>query len=232
VSSIPSSTDDAVWKTVEYLDIPMAGQVIFDPRDFATLITNARVRGVYSGSDVAVMLEWTDKQQNKGDDNLPPDAAHIQFPTKTTEGAKPYLFMGDKKLGVNVWQWKASDDAGPEYAAAGPDTVTPQEKQAVKVVATYTDGQYRVLFSRALDTRDEKHTLFEVGKFMPFSVALYDGRNNEQGKKAAISAWYYMILEPPTPLKTYVLPPLLFLVFLGIGLLLHKQLRKTGKTEK
>jgi DMSO reductase family type II enzyme heme b subunit len=228
VDNIPATTDDPVWKGVDYLDIPMAGQVIFDPRDFTTPITNARIRGVYTASELAVMIEWDDRQQNKGDGGLPPDAARIQFPTKLTEGARPYFFMGDKKLGVNMWQWNASDNLVAEYTAAGPDAVTKQDKQEVKVVATYTDGQYRVLFRRALSTGDDKHTRIESGKFTPFSVTLYDGRNNEQDKKGAISSWYYMMLEPPTPVKVYILPPIVCLIFLGIGLLVHRQLRKTG----
>ncbi len=227
VKDLPLATDDQVWKSVDYLDLPMAGQVIFDPRDFTALIQNARVRGVYTGSGLTVMVEWTDKQQNpaKGDGSLPPDAARIQFPLKTTEGARPYFFMGDKKLGVNVWQWKASDNLGNEFIAAGPDEVTEQEKQDVKVAASYTDGQYRVLFTRPLNTGDEKHTVFEIGKFMPFSVTLYDGRNSEADKKGAISAWYYMMLEPPTPATVYIFPPLVFLIFLGLGFLLHRTVK-------
>ncbi len=223
---IPSSTDDPAWQSVDYLDLPMAGQVVFDPRDFTALITNARVRGVYTGSELAVMVEWTDKQQNKGDDGLPPDATRIQFPTKPTEGSRPYLFMGNKKLGVNIWQWKASDNLGVELTAAGPENIAQQEKQDVKVIGTYTDGLYRILFRRSLNTGDEKHTVFESGKFMPFAVTLYDGRNNEQDKKGAISAWYYMIPEPPTPAKVYIYPPIVFLIFLGIGFILHKNLKK------
>jgi DMSO reductase family type II enzyme heme b subunit len=229
VNEIPASTDDPVWQRVAYLDLAMSGQVIFDPRDFTALITNARVRGVYTGSELAFMIEWTDKQQNKGDDGLPADAARIQFPTKQTEGARPYLFMGDKKLGVNIWQWKASDNQGTEFIAGGPDNVTQQEKQDVKVAGTYTDGLYRILFRRSLNTGDEKHTIFEIGKFMPFAVTLYDGRNNEQDKKGAISAWYYMMLEPSTPVKVYIYPPVAFLIFLGIGFMLHKKTKKKGQ---
>ncbi len=224
VKDLPLTTDDPVWKSVDCLDIPMAGQVIFEPRDFTALITNARARGVYTGSGLAVMVEWTDKQQNpsQSDGALTPDAARIQFPLKTVEGTRPYFFMGDKKLGVNVWQWKASDNFGNEFIATGPDNITQQEKQDVKVMSSYTDGAYRVLFTRPLNTGDEKHAVFEIGKFMPFSVTLYDGRNNEADKKGAISAWYYMMLEPPMPMTVYVFPPIVFLIFLGIGLLLHK----------
>ncbi len=226
VEAIPAATDDPVWQGVDYLDIPMAGQVIFEPRDFTALITNARVRGVYAGNELALMIEWTDKQQNKGEDGLPSDAVRLQFPTKASEGAKPYLFMGDKKLGVNIWQWRSPDTLAAEFTATGPENLIQQEKQDVKVAAAFMDGRYRILFRRLLNSGNENHTVFEVGKFMPFSVTLYDGRNNEADKKGAISAWYYMMPEPSTPAKVYIYPPLVFLIFLGIGFMLHKNLKK------
>lgn len=230
VNAIPGATDDPVWQDVDYLDLPLAGQVIFEPRDFTGPITNARVRGVYTGSELAVMVEWTDKQQNKGDDGLPPDAARIQFPAKTTEGAEPYFFMGDKKLSVNIWEWKASDNLVQEFNASGPLNLTQLEKKDVQVIATYKEGQYRVIFRRALNTGEKDAAVFEVGKFMPFSVTLYDGRSGEQDNKGAVSAWYFLMLEPPTPAKVYSSPPIAFLAVLGVGLLLRRIVKKKGPT--
>lgn len=229
VEAVPSSTDDPVWQSVPALDLPMAGQVIFEPRDFTTLITNARVRGVYTGSDVAILIEWTGKKHNTGDDGNPPDAARIQFPSKTPEGALPYFFMGDRKLGVNIWQWKASDNLGVRLIANGPDNLSQPETQDMKVTASYTDGLYRVMFTRQLQAGDKNDSVFEVGKFTPFSIALYDGRSNEQDRKGAVSAWYYLVLEPPTPATVYIFPAAAFIVFLGIGLLLHKMVRRKGQ---
>ena len=134
--------------------------------------------------------------------------------------------MGDKKLGVNIWQWKAPDALAAEFTAMGPEDLTQQEKQDVKVIAAYTDGHYRILFRRLLNSGDEHHTVFEIGKFTPFSVTLYDGRNNEADKKGAISAWYYLVPEPATPAKVYVFPPAAFLIVFGIGFILHKNVRK------
>ncbi len=228
VNTIPSSTDDPVWNSVDYLDLPMAGQIIFDPRDFTALITNARVRGVYTGSDLAVMVEWTGKKPNKGDDGHPPDGARIQFPSKSSEGAEPFFLMGDKRLAVNIWQWKASDNLAVEFNAQGPLALTQQEKQDIQVVPSYKDGLYRIMFKRALQTGDKDDTAFEVGKFTPFAVTLYDGRNDEENNKGAISAWYFMVLEPPTPDKVYVLPPIAFIAVLGIGLVLRKSVKKKG----
>lgn len=226
VNGIPSSTDDPVWNNVDYLDLPLSGQVIFDPRDFTALITNARVRAVYTGSEVAVMIEWTGKKHNIGDDGHPPDAARLQFPSKASESIEPYFFMGDKKSGVNIWQWKASDNLGVEFNAGGAPDFVQQEKQDMKVVPAYKEGQYRIIFRRALNTGDKDDTVFEVGKFTPFAVAIYDGRNDEENNKGAISAWYFMVLEPPMPAKVYVLPPIAFIAVLCIGFILHKNVRK------
>jgi DMSO reductase family type II enzyme heme b subunit len=224
--SVPSSTDDPAWQGAEYLDLPMAGQIIFEPRDFTALVTNARVRGVYTASAVAVMVEWTGKKHNTGDDGHPADAARIQFPMKATEGSLPYFFMGNRKAGVNIWQWKASDNLSMEFIAEGPDTLTRQERQDVKAVSSYQDGLYRVMFTRPLSVGDKNDARFEPGEFTPFSVALYDGRNDEENNKGAISAWYYMVLEPPTPATVYIFPPLAFFAFLGFGVLLHKTVKK------
>ncbi len=230
VNAIPSSVDDKIWQEADYLDLPMGGQMMFDPRDFTALITNARVRAVYTNSEVAIMLEWTGKKPNKGDDGLPPDAARIQFPSAPSEGALPYFFGGDKKLGVNIWQWKASDNLGVEFNSKGPSDLVQQEKQDMQVIPSYKEGLYRIMFRRPLNTGDKDDAVFEVGKFMPFEVTLYDGRNNDENVKGAISAWYYMVLEPPTPVKVYVLPPVAFLVFLGIGIVLHKTVRKKNRS--
>jgi DMSO reductase family type II enzyme heme b subunit len=229
VNAMPASTDDPVWQTAEYLDLALAGQVIFEPRDFTPVLTNARVRGVYTDTELGVMIEWTDKQPNKGDDGLPPDAVRIQFPSLATEGGKPYFFMGDKKLSVNLWQWKAADNLGSELIAAGLENVIQQEKQDVKVIASSTDGRYRVLFRRSLNTGNEKHTVFGIGKFIPFSVSLFDGRNNEENNKGAISAWYYMVLEPPTPVTVYIFPPVAFTIVLGIGFMLNRKIPKKDR---
>lgn len=218
--------EDQTWDKVDYLDLPMAGQLMFEPRNFTSTITNVRVRGLYTGTEVGILLEWTDRKPNKGDDGMPPDGVRIQFPQK--EGEKPYFFMGDKKANAYLWAFNVVDNKGIEFNAKGPGDITQQEKQDIKAEGIYKNGLYRVLFKRALDTKDNNDLKFEPGKFIPFSVQVYDGRNKEEGNRATISAWYYMILEPPTPVKVYVLPPFVALLFLAAGIILHKRMSKRG----
>ncbi len=284
VKTLPSSTADPAWDKAEYLDIPLAGQIFFHERNFTPLIDNVRLRGVYTGSGVEVMLEWTCKQasfQNltaaaaalpsgpgggppgpgsagpaapsgpegaagPGGESAPsavgnapagggenaivyPDAARMQFPLKPTPGSEPYFFGGDSGHPVNIWWWKVSDkDMVVEWNGTGPDNLTQQAKQDVQVMESYKDGQYRVIFKRALNTGDNDDPVFKAGSFIPFSIALYDGRNGENKNKATISDWYYMILMPETPLNVYVVPPIVLIIVLLIGIWLHKALRKSA----
>ncbi|MBF0343368.1 MAG: c-type cytochrome [Nitrospirae bacterium] len=234
VESLPVGTDDAKWKDVEYLDLPIGGQLMFEPRNFTSVITNARVRGVYTPKEIAIMLEWTDKQPSKGADNIPQDSARIQFPVKLVDGAeRPYFYMGSRKAPANLWQWKASDDNKVvELIAKGFDLVESKEKTDISAVGTYTDGLYRVVFKRALNTGQEGSPAFMVGKFIPFSVTLFDGNNAEDGNKSAISAWYFLMMEPPTPIKVYVMPPIAAILVFALGLVMANNTKKTRDQRK
>ena len=229
VDSVPVTTDDEQWSSVDYLDMPMSGQLMFEPRQFTPVITNVRVRGLYSDSEVVLMVEWTDKKPNKGDDVHPADAVRMQFPVTLSDGPeKPYFYLGDKSNPVNLWYWRASAEAAIEQNAKGhkEDALVQQEKNDVQAEANYSDGRYRVLFIRPLDTGDENDITFTPGKFIPLAVAAFDGEQDEQGNRATVSAWYYVMLEPPTPMKVYVMPPLVGLAFIGAGIGIRRRLKK------
>jgi DMSO reductase family type II enzyme heme b subunit len=229
VDAVPSSTDDGQWSTADYLDMPMSGQLMFEPRQFTPVITNVRIRSLYSDSEIAVMLEWTDKKPNKGDDGRPSDAVRLQFPVTVSDGAeKPYFFLGDKNHPVNLWYWKASDNKAIEQNAKGQKegNLVQQEKNDIQAAASYSDGNHRVLFRRPLDSGDENDITFTPGKFIPISVTAFDGEQDEQGNRATVSGWYYVMLEPPTPLKVYVMPPLVGLAFIGAGIGIRRKLKE------
>ncbi len=224
---LPEGPTDPVWDTLEYLDLPMAGQVTIEERQFIPVLTNVRVRGVYTEDKVAVLIEWSDRKHNRGDDELPPDVLYLKFPQKMGKGPeKPHFVIGDRKKAMYIWRWSAAEEGAKELIAKGPDRIKEQEESDVEVSYHYKDGLYRVMFVRKLSTGDEEDLELLVGKFIPFSISVFDGQEGEtEPTKGTVSAWYYLILEPPTPMKVYVLPPAVFLVSLGIGFLLHRKLR-------
>ncbi len=230
IQKIPETVDDPLWDQADYLDLPMGGQVIFEPRQFTPVVTNVRIRGYYDNEKIAVLLEWVDKKPDNGDDT-PPDGIRIQFPEKLTSGAeKPYFFMGDKRHPVNLWWWNAATNAAQEYTAKGVKKLEKQDSQDVRSTGSYNEGLYRVLFIRKLESGDKKDITFEPGRFIPFSVAVFDGRQQEEGVRCAVSAWYYMMLEPGTPVKVYVMPPVVAIAVFGIGFGLHRKLRNKNES--
>jgi hypothetical protein len=46
-----------------------------------------------------------------------------------------------------------------------------------------------------MNTGDSSDVMFTVNKHIPFSVVAYDGKNNEQGGRGAMSAVRYLLMK-------------------------------------
>ncbi|RJQ43550.1 MAG: hypothetical protein C4538_11820 [Nitrospiraceae bacterium] len=180
---LPSSPVDDLWNKADYTDLKIEGKKVFGI-PFISLITNMRVRGVYTNSHIAIMLEWDDKKPDKGNDGFPPDAVRLQFPSA-------------RNL-VNIWYWNASDGRAVEFNASGQqiNDLIRQERSDIQAVSNYDDGIYRLMFTRPLATGDSNDITFFLNRHIPFSVIAYDGKNNEQGERGAMSAVRYIMLKP------------------------------------
>ena len=73
--------------------------------------------------------------------------------------------------------------------------MTRQEKSSVKAVSHYSDGLYRVIFKRRINTKEKNVVTFPTGTHIPFSVVAYDGQNYEEEARGALSAVRYIILR-------------------------------------
>ncbi|MCK5426439.1 MAG: c-type cytochrome [Thermodesulfovibrionia bacterium] len=194
VSTIPTSTEDTLWDEAGYIDIKMEGEKVFG-FPFIAMITNTRVRALYSDSEVAIMLEWADKKPNKSDDGFPPDAVQLQFSIEIqSRSIRP--FSPGSNL-INIWHWNSSDNSAVEFEASGlkKASMTRQEKSSVKAASHYSDGLYRVIFKRRINTKEKNVVTFPTGTHIPFSVVAYDGQNYEEEARGALSAVRYIILR-------------------------------------
>jgi hypothetical protein len=89
--------------------------------------------------------------------------------------------------------------------------------EKLKVVkAEWKDGRWTVMVSRPRKDDYDEDTYFEVGKYIPTVFFLWDGHNGDIGRKMAVSAFYYLVLEPPIPKETYIYPTV---IAIGIVLL-------------
>jgi len=218
IEKLPSDPDDPLWDSVDYRDIPMLGQVVIEPRMFAPRVDNVRVQSVYNDKDVAFRLVWDDSTDSKPDpaSKVFEDAIAVQFPVTVPTGSKrPYFLMGDKENPVNLWRRGSAQSGAIELNARGANQIQPQSQsgQQVKAKLKYVDGQYRLVFKRALSTPDRDLDIqFAPGQFIPLAFFAWDGTNNETAAKSSLSSWYFLLLEPTIPATVYLYPFLAFLL--------------------
>jgi membrane protein insertase Oxa1/YidC/SpoIIIJ len=58
---------------------------------------------------------------------------------------------------------------------------------------------------------------------IPVAFFSWDGGNGETGTRMAVSTWYFLALDTPTPVGVFVSPIVAMLVTFGLGLMLIKK---------
>ncbi len=232
VEKLPSDPEDPLWDSVDYLDIPMVGQVVVEPRMFTPRVDNIRVQAVYNDKDVAFRLVWDDPNETKPDpaSEIFEDTVAVQFPVTVPTGSKrPFFLMGDDENPVHLWRWSSERADAIELNAKGAKQIQAQDESGQQVTAKlkYDDGQYRLVFKRALSTPDKDLDIqFAPGQFIPISFFAWDGANKETGVKSSISSWYFLLLEPTTPPTVYLYPFVVILVAGGAEWWFIRRIRK------
>lgn len=222
VERLPSDPADPLWESVDYLDIPMVGQVLMEPRMFAPRVDNVRIQSVYNDEGAAFRLAWDDSTESKPDpaSGIFEDAIAVQFPVTVPAGSKrPYFLLGDEHSPVNLWRWGSERSGAIELNAKGAKQLQRQSESGQQVTANhkYVDGQHRLVFKRALSTPDrDLDVQLAPGQFIPLAFFAWDGTNNETAAKSSLSSWYFLLLEPTIPTTVY-LYPLFALLLTGLG---------------
>ncbi len=202
---IPEDPFAPAWDEVPALDVRLAGQVIQHPRLFNPSVQSLNVRALFDDRELALLLIWHDRFADNGEDGKPSDRVSVAFSARELEeGKKPYFLMGDRKRPVDSWQWSAG--GGTEtFLARGMDEVIPRPSP-VSGLGMYRDGEYRVVLRRSLAASQDHEVAFSPGEMIPIAWNVWDGDRDEEGKRRAISRWYYLLLEPETPWTTYFWP--------------------------
>lgn len=148
------------------------------------------------------------------------DGIAVQFPMVwETLGAplKPYFIHGDEKNGVDLWKWQ-SDGTIEEIEGHGIDALEVREDKNLKVVySKWADGRWQIIMKRALLTEDkEKSAQLVTGNNIPITFFAWDGDAGETGGRMALSTYYYLMMEPPVSQNVYIVPPIVFFVFVGL----------------
>jgi DMSO reductase family type II enzyme heme b subunit len=238
---VPVAPDDSAWGRLDRYWFPLVGQVIRKARWFAPAVSGVWVQAVHNGAELSVRVSWDDRSQSPdtawlgfeqrvlatvaSDDSSPPAAAlwpdqlAVEFPRHLREGMeRPYFLMGTATDPVYQWRWTSQ----PRRAVAGVargieqfDTLPTAPASA----AVYDHGQWRVVFNRTLATPDTADDVqLETGRAIPVAFFAWDGSSGEHGSRMAVSTWYFLALDRPTPPSVFVSPVVAMALTLGLGL--------------
>lgn len=225
---IPLNPYARPWEEADFADFPLAGQIILEPRWFKPVHDVITARALYNEKEIAILLEWDDGTNNRGD-GKPADAVAMQLPTTDTGSEKPHFILGDGKHAVDYLRWSTKDGLS-RVVAQGAARQTPRDTGGWVAQGGYKDGQYRVIFRRPLKGGDGEVD-FAPGRFVPVAFHLWDGDNGEEGLKMSISTWYALLPQPAMPLSALLWPFGVGFVALGGELWLLRRTRRTARAQ-
>jgi mono/diheme cytochrome c family protein len=241
---LPRSPDDSAWgrDARDAYWFPLVGQVIKKSRWFAPAVSDVWVQAVHTGDSLALRVVWDDRSQSPdtawfahmrrvlgalaGDDSVVPaparwpDQLAVQFPLTIPQGMeRPYFLMGSGSAPVYQWRWSSEPRVATAGVARGLEAFA-EVPGAVGAQAVYDAGQWRVVFTRALATTDTTRQLqFRTGRPIPVAFFAWDGSNGERGSRMAVSTWYFLALDEPTPARVFISPVIAMALTLGLGML-------------
>jgi mono/diheme cytochrome c family protein len=250
---LPDNVEHPAWQRADRFFIPLVGQIILEPRWFNPRVDGLWVQAVHDGAQLAMLVSWTDPSESpdplwapyaqrvidtmgpddEGAATAPgaPDQLVIQFPQILAQGLeRPYFLQGDGRRPAYTWTWQSGVEGAIESVARGLGTGVPQPngEQHLLAAPQHLDGQWKVIILRALDTGGAEDLAFPLGQAVPMGFQAWDGDNGEVGHQGAVSTWYFLFLEQPTPLAVYVAPPIALALTLGFGLLVVRQARRSN----
>lgn len=219
----------AVWSSAPPATFPMSPQVHWQNRIQEVTVKDVIVRALHDGTQVAVLVEYTDPTQD------PDDAAALEF---MVGDKKAHFAHGQPMLQVeggpvNIWFWKNKTGKALDMSAKGFGTLKPQEHQDVTAKGVYSNGTWKVVFSRKLLTgHADEDVQITAGQFMSISFAVWDGRKDavgelvEKGSQKAVSSWWYFRADAPPDYSGYMYAAIAAVLGLGFQFVLIRKLKK------
>jgi DMSO reductase family type II enzyme heme b subunit len=247
--ALPASPNDSAWSKAERFWIPLVGQIVTKPREFAPTVSGVWVQALHDASKLTVRLTWHDpskspdptwdewlgrmsKALTDADGALPtaqsPDRLTVEFsPNPAEETERPYFLGGNNRRPVYVWRWTSTPDEAQEGTQRGLGKFSARAgATALTHAAVYDNGEWRVQFTRPLASTDATAPPFTLARAIPIGFTVSDGSSGEDEVRAAISTWYAIYLDVPTPPRVFIAPAATMLLTAGLGFLVVMQAQR------
>jgi mono/diheme cytochrome c family protein len=124
------------------------------------------------------------------------DAVALQFPSQLPTGIrKPYFLYGDTQNSVDLWFVDlARATRVQQFVGRGSDSLERSMVDDFEISSGYDNGEWYVILKREL--RSTGGINFQQDQYVPLAFSIWDGFNRERGNKRALSAWFYLYVEP------------------------------------
>ncbi|MDH4084522.1 MAG: ethylbenzene dehydrogenase-related protein [Nitrospira sp.] len=219
----------AIWSSAMPATFPMSPQVHWPNRIQEVTVKDVSVRALHDGNQVAFLLEYSDPSEDQD------DAAAFEF---MVGDKKAHFAHGQPMLQVeggpvNIWFWKHKEGKAVDMTAKGFGTLKPQTHQDVKAKGVYSNGSWKIVFSRSLTTdHPEEDVQITPGEFISIAFAVWDGRKDavgelvEKGSQKAVSSWWYFRADAPPDYSGYMYAAIAAALALGFQFVLIRKLKK------
>jgi DMSO reductase family type II enzyme heme b subunit len=248
--SLPASPDDSAWRAAEAHYVPLVGQIVVKPRWFTPTVDGIWVQALHDGERLALLLRWHDPSRSPdaswdewldrmrrtvtdADGALAgpqgPDLVVVQLPTTLGESDElPYFLGGSTRRAAHLWRWASDADRAVEGTATGLDRFVPRAAgQELTSVSRWSDGEWRVQLTRPLRSADTTAApSIPIGRAIPIAFRASDGSSGEGDVRTAVSAWYAIHLEVPTPPRVYATPVATMLLTAALGVLVVRRAQR------
>lgn len=253
--ALPAGPGDTAWAAAGRYYVPLVGQVIRKPRWFAPTVEAVWVQAMHDGRRLALRIAWSDPSRSPDppwdewlgriraavtpvDGPLAaaqgPDRLGLWLPPGSyTEGELPYFLGGSQRRPVYALRWTSTPDRLEEGVGTGLGRFAALggAPQAVHA-ARYTDGEWQLQITRALAPADTTRAArFAAGAATPIAFFAADGSSGEDELRGAVSAWYAVHLDVPTPRVAYASPVAAMLVTAGLGSLLVRRAQRRARDD-
>ncbi|MEE9208439.1 MAG: c-type cytochrome [Gemmatimonadota bacterium] len=236
---LPATADDAGWEAAQSYFVPLVGQIIETPRNFAPTVDGAWVQALHNGQDIAVRVSWGDPSDSPdpawaewrdkligllyaddtdlSPDSLLTDGLALQFPAEIPDGAeRPYFLMGEGSDPVALWTWDSRSGIA-EARGRGLGNMEPIAGADLSGTQTFEGGEWRVVFRRTIASDTDGTISLAEGVAIPMAMFAWDGSSAETPARGSVSSWSYLYLEEPASSTVFVAPLIAVLLTAMLG---------------